>query len=308
MAIEIIDGADVAVANIVATIFGPPNIGKTSLACTARDVVIFDFDRGLHRAQNRSGKDVIIVPNWEKINSLIESDVAKYSTIVVDTAGTCLDVLATYIMKKNDRLGSGGSLTIQGWGVLGNHFKGWLNMLRSYGKDVVLISQLREEVRKEETVYRLEVPGQSRNRITENSDIMGFYSANRAGERILSFALGGDRHTKNVGRGLPDYNLTRRDNEPEPGKMAEIIDLAKELINEAAQSTVKKRDHLMQLQVYFEAFKTAEEFQVALDKMTDKTPAEEKALLWKTAQGMGLGYDKENKTFFMQDPTPEEKD
>ena len=306
MAIQFVDGADVYIEHIVATIFGQTNIGKTSLAMTASQPVLFDFDRGSHRAQNRAGKMVKQVTKWEDIEGLEESDVAEFDTIIVDTVGKCLDALAQSIIKKNAKMGNSGALTLQGWGALGAQFRNWLSMLRGYGKDVVLISQLKEEMKNEDTVYRLAVQGQSRGEITENSDIMGFYHADKDGKRILSFDLGGDRHTKNVGKGLPDYMLSRREHEPEPGKMAEIITRAKEYMNAAAAANMEKHDYLVNLRAAFEEFGDISQFNETKDAMGKDTADVDKALLVEVAKGKGFTFDKKKKCFVSNDPFDEE--
>ena len=252
MALKKIDGSQVRVDRLVATIFGQPNVGKTSLGLTARNPLLLDFDRGSHRAQNRSGKVVVTVDSWADVKDMAYDDVEGHDTIVVDTASKCLDAIVADIIKHQPKLALSGSLTLPGWGALGTRFRAWLNMLRSYGKDVVLLSQVKEETKKEETSYRLSVQGSSRSEITENSDIMGLYMAER-GKRRLSFKLGSDRHTKNVGRGLDDYLLDRADNEPQPGILAEIIDTAKALINEAAQDKAAASEGMQRLRGHLES-------------------------------------------------------
>ena len=60
----------IAVEHPVLLIFGQPGIGKTSLAYSAADPLVLDFDQGAHRAANRrdtlaiSGRGPILRSSW----------------------------------------------------------------------------------------------------------------------------------------------------------------------------------------------------------------------------------------------------
>jgi hypothetical protein len=65
-----------------------PGIGKTSLAFTADNPLLLDFDQGAHRAPNR--KDIVRSPVGRR-RGITADDLSCYNTVIVDTAGRALD-------------------------------------------------------------------------------------------------------------------------------------------------------------------------------------------------------------------------
>jgi hypothetical protein len=133
----------IKVETVCFTIYSQPGLGKTSLAFTASKPLLLDFDKGAHRAVDR--KDTVQVSDWRDVAGITAADVAAYDTIIIDTVGKALDVLAQDIIRGNSRLSHGGALSQQGWGQLGVRFSAFLKMLRSFGKDVILIAHMDEQ-------------------------------------------------------------------------------------------------------------------------------------------------------------------
>ena len=160
----------IEVKTICLTIYSQPGLGKTSLAFTASRPLLLDFDGGAYRAVDR--KDVVIVENWAEIAGIKATDVADYDTIIIDTAGKALDVLAQDIIKSNARLAFGGALNQQGWGQLGVRFGAFLRLIRGFGKDVVLIAHMDEQKDGDAIKERLKVQGGSKDLILTDSDVI----------------------------------------------------------------------------------------------------------------------------------------
>jgi hypothetical protein len=63
MALKIVRSSDpIRVERLNLVIYGPPGVGKSSLAFTADTPLLLDFDQGAHRAANR--KDIVRVAQW----------------------------------------------------------------------------------------------------------------------------------------------------------------------------------------------------------------------------------------------------
>lgn len=160
----------IEVKTLCFTIYSQPGLGKTSLAFTSKNPLLFDFDKGAHRSTNR--KDVVQVNEWGDVVNVTESDISAYDTIIIDTVGKALDCLSADIIRSNSRFAYGGALNQQGWGQLGVRFSAYLKRLRSFGKDVVLISHMDEKHDGDLIKERLKIQGGSKDLILTDSDVI----------------------------------------------------------------------------------------------------------------------------------------
>lgn len=184
--LKIVKASDpVLIERLNICIYGPPGVGKTTLAFTAADPLLLDTDRGSHRASNR--KDIVQVTSWADIVSMTAEELVPYKTLVVDTAGRALDFLTSDIIADNAKMGRGGALTLQGFGVLKTRFAAWLKMLNTFGKDVILIAHMDEQRSGDDIVERLDVQGGSKGEIYKSVDAMGRIFV-RGKERVIDFS------------------------------------------------------------------------------------------------------------------------
>jgi len=186
MAITIIKKNEVIkTENMIVTLYGQPGIGKTSYALTSKNPILFDFDKGMQRSLLRA--DCLSIENWQQIENLMESDLQAYDTIVIDTVGRLLEVLALYLIKGNAKLGRGtGELTLQGYGALNAAFKAWMGKIKSYKKNIILIGHAKESTKNDNTIVRIDAVGSSKDEIFKISDLMG-YMEFKDGNRVITF-------------------------------------------------------------------------------------------------------------------------
>lgn len=175
----------IKVETLCFTIYSQPGLGKTSLAFTASKPLLLDFDKGAHRAVDR--KDTVQVADWRDVAGITEADVSGYDTIIIDTVGKALDVLAQDIIRSNSRLSNGGALSQQGWGQLGVRFSSFLKLLRGFGKDIVLIAHMDEQKDGDAIKERLKISGGSKDLILTDSDVIARISI-IAKQRYLVFS------------------------------------------------------------------------------------------------------------------------
>jgi hypothetical protein len=184
MALKITRAADpIKVERLNMVIYGPPGIAKTSLAFTADNPLLLDFDNGSHRAANR--KDVVRVEDWSDVAAMTAEDLAPFNTVIVDTAGRALDTLTVDIIRQNPKHGRGGALTLQGYGELKSRFGSFLKLLNSFGKDVVLIAHMDEQRNGDDVVERLDVQGGSKGEIYKSADAMGRLTITNGQRRLM---------------------------------------------------------------------------------------------------------------------------
>lgn len=214
-------------------IFGQPGIMKTSLAYSAKDTLLLDFDKGAHRAINR--RDTLVIDTWADVTELLSQREAlePYATVAVDTVGRCLDVMTADIISETPKYGPGGNLSMQGWGVLRKRFQTFMSTLRSLGKEVVLIAHDKEDKDGDTRVVRPDIAGGSYGEVMKVSDFVGYaYMAGK--DRVLDFNPT-DRWVGKNPAGWAPWRV------PAPAKattfMADLIDKGREALgNISAES------------------------------------------------------------------------
>lgn len=265
-------------------IYSPPGLGKSTLAFTARDPVLLDCDKGAYRAHNR--KDTVPVSAWSDIESITAADLAPYKTTILDTAGRALDYLTADIITKNPKMGRGGALTLQGYGELKARFSAWLKMLRTLGKDVVLIAHMDEQRNGDDVIERLDVQGGSKAEIYKSVDAMGRLYI-KGNERFLDFNPRENCFGKNPCE-LPvmPVGLTNS------AFLAEVIDTIKDRLNQSAE-VAKEADREMQdWTIAVNDCSTAKELNDLLPEVRKASPAV-RFIVQKKSRELGLTFNKQ---------------
>lgn len=232
MALRIVSATEpMRIENLIVFIYGDPGIGKTSLAFSAKNPILFDFDRGAHRA-GKFRKDTVPVTCWDDVASVSKEDLQGYDAIIIDTAGRMLDVIVSDLIKdqKNCRKNSR-ELSIQGYGALNKRFSQWLNLIRSFGKDVILLAHAAEDKKGEDLIIRPDMMGSSKKEAYKIADMMGYMTTiqgEQGAEICLNFSPSTLHHAKDSGA---IGNITLKGLDQEPDALADIIAQAKSHIN-----------------------------------------------------------------------------
>jgi hypothetical protein len=286
MALRIIKAADaIRVERINVCLYGPPGIGKSSLAFTAEAPILLDFDQGAHRAANR--KDSVRIASWTEVVDLTADDLAEYRTVIVDTAGRALDCLTADIIRRNPKAGRGGALTLQGYGTLKAEFVAWLRMLNGFGKDVVLIAHMDEQRNGDDLIERLDVQGGSKGEIYKAADAMGRLSM-RSGTRTLSFDPTDAAFGKNPGQLEP---LAVPHPDKDAAFLAGVIQRIKDRLNALSDEQTKAQEHLRDWRARIDEYESAEDFNEALATVK-KEPKAVQSLFAEAAKSKGFSFDK----------------
>lgn len=240
MPLKIIAASDpLPITNIVQTIYAAPGLGKSTLLFTGGKVLSLDADRGSHRAKNR--KDVVSPQSWSDIATMTAEELAPYDVIGLDTCGRALDLLTVDIIKGNPKLAQGnGALSQRGYGELKSRFQQWLSLMRSMGKDVVLVAHMTEEYKGDDIIERLDVQGSSKNEIYKSSDAMCRIQIMADGSRVLNFDPSAGGYGKNPAQ-LGRIPFLHPDKDPDT--LAKVIAQIKLVLNQqtVAQAEAVKR-------------------------------------------------------------------
>lgn len=232
MSLKITRAAEpITVDRLKLVIYGQPGVSKSSVAFTAADPLLLDFDGGSYRAANR--KDIVQIDKWSDAAEITADDLAPYKTVIIDTAGRALDMLTVDIIRQDPKKANGGALSLQGYGVLKARFGAYLNLLNSFGKDVVLVAHMEEKQRGDEIIERLDVQGGSKGEIYKAADAMGRLVIEN-GQRWLKFSPTDAAFGKNPGQ-LEPLKVPAADNKDFDGFLARVIQQTKDRLNELSE-------------------------------------------------------------------------
>ncbi len=172
-----------------ALIYGQPGSGKTTLACSAPNAVLFDFDGGVNRINGAHQIPTVQVHSWEEaVEALNEVKTStEYESIVVDTVGKMLAYMEDYIKRTDPKKRKAdGSLSLQGYGVRKQMFINFIKESATCGKHIIFVAHEIEQKRNEETIIRPEVGGSSASDLLKELDLVGFLEMNDK-YRTISF-------------------------------------------------------------------------------------------------------------------------
>lgn len=175
---------------ISALIYGQPGAGKSTLACSAPNAVLFDYDGGINRINGAHQIPTVQITCWEETQQAlaeIEAEMPECQTIIMDTVGKMLEYMTTYIIKSDSRKGTkDGQLTQQGYGVRKSMFINLIKQLAVCGKNVIFVAHEREDKQGDVVVKRPEIGGSSASDLMKEIDIMGYIQL-YGKERVICF-------------------------------------------------------------------------------------------------------------------------
>lgn len=287
MPLEIQSLADVKVSNLKVLLYGPPGVGKSTLAFSSDRCLALDFDRGSYRTPN--APEGLFVTDWRRqLGRFRPEDLAPYKTLVIDTVGTALDLLMVDILHENARLRQpNGAPHRNAYGLLLTRFGEFLSMCVNSGVDVVMVAHAVEQEDGGQLVQRIRVTGQTKDNVLQMSDLIGRLWIEN-GERRLSFDPKFASHGKNMG--LPDMVLPPT--AKRPSLMSELLMDAKRHANSRNPEGV----------LYYRIIDATREPDDLLDALNDliqkesrpprEWSAECQRLLYARAKDGGLSFDR----------------
>lgn len=285
----------IQVKNIVVAVYGQPGIGKSTLGFGAESPLMLDFDRGAHRAVNRG--DTVQVERWADVSGMSADDLSPYKTIIVDTVGRLLDCLATHLISDNPKLkGYGGALSLQGYGALKSAYSGWLKLLMSYGKDIVLIAHDKEDKNGDDLIIRPDIQGGSYGEVIKSADAVGYlHIVGR--DRVLDFSP----TDKWVGKNAAGFSpLVVPPVAVNPAFFGGVIRDIKEAMNKLSEDQKAALKQVEDWRTVLSECETADDINARLDevkKLADPVASQVKALLVSRTKALGLVADKKSGTY-----------
>nr|MBQ4455844.1 AAA family ATPase [Clostridia bacterium] len=114
-------------------LYGSPGIGKTTLALSAPDPVLIDFDRSMSRVRSQHRKPAIFCQTYEDVlKDLGSPDMQKFQTVVVDTGGSFITFLQDWAMRDNPAQNrqKNGAISLKGFGAVKQEFIRFTNYVK----------------------------------------------------------------------------------------------------------------------------------------------------------------------------------
>lgn len=179
MAIIRPESMDFSKQTFSAIIYGSPGVGKTTLALSAPDPVLIDFDRGISRVRAQHRRPTIMCNTYEEVLADVKSpEMAEFQTIVIDTGGSFVTFLKDWAFRtKNDaKTKSGQFNSLKGFGYVKTEFASFTDYIKSVlNKNVIYVFHSQEQADKDgNPTQRLMCEGSVRNTVWNPCDFGGY--------------------------------------------------------------------------------------------------------------------------------------
>lgn len=160
-------------------LYGSPGLGKTTLALSAPDPILIDFDRGVSRVKAYHRKPTIMCATYEEVlNDIGSPEIKNCQTIIIDTGGSFVTYLQDWAMRTNPTMNrqKNGALSLKGFGTVKQEFQRFTNHVRDVlNKNVIYIFHSEEQKDKDgNPQQRLQCEGAARNLVWQPCDLGGY--------------------------------------------------------------------------------------------------------------------------------------
>lgn len=160
-------------------LYGSPGVGKTTLALSAPDPILIDFDRGMSRVRTQHRKTSIFCDTYEDVLTDLESPAMKdFQTIVVDTGGSFITYLQDWAMRADPKVNKqkNGAISLKGFGAVKQEFSRFTGYVRdTLNKNLIYVFHSMEQTDKDGNVQvRLMCEGAAKNIVWTPCDFGGY--------------------------------------------------------------------------------------------------------------------------------------
>lgn len=291
-------------------LYGAPGVGKTTLALSAPNPVLIDFDKGVSRVRAYHRKLTIVCKTYEEVLTDINDPAIKdCETIIIDTGGSFVSYLQDWAMRDNPSVNrqKNGAISLKGFGAVKQEFQRFTNMVRDVmNKNVIYVFHSDEQKDKDgNPQQRLLCEGAARNIVWQPCDFGGYVQM-IGNQRVVTFTPTQEFFAKGC------YGIEGQFNIPGVGAtdsndfLAKLFDKAR--ANIAAENDVfapmKEQYEKVMAQVneIIAGIKTAEDATKAATNIPNlehslTSKKEASVLLQAKAKELGLTWDKEAKSY-----------
>jgi DNA polymerase III delta prime subunit len=285
-------------------IYGPPGLGKTTLAESAPKALLIDLDRGIERISAAHRTPVIRPDTYQDLlDDLTPENLVNFDTIVIDTLGQLMKLMGAHAIKQNPKNGQyDGTLSLKGFGAITRLFETFTqHCFYALGKHLVIVSHSKEQQDGDTTKARLLVDGSTKDNVFQQMDLAG-YMQMQGNNRIIGFSPTEGYYAKST-FGIKGIEVVP---ELKPGLKNDYLTrlfgrVSNNIASEVQEIEGKREEYetaMKEAQGIIDAIKTAEGATAAIAKVRGLTHAltserESKTMLHDKATALGFVYDKE---------------
>lgn len=294
-------------------IYGQAGMGKTTLALSAPNPLLIDFDNGINRINYSHIKDTVQIEKYDDIlNLLNKEDLSAYDTLIIDTGGKMLDSMTSYIIRNNPKLGrANGMLTQNGYGQRKAEFTSLCRLINEKNKDVVFVAHRQTTMDGDDVRYIPLFGGSNYDALVTELDLVGYLEANGS-KRTITFEPTSRNDGKNTCNLPPVMEIpTIIDNEG--NVIAENDFLEKKVFQHYRQRLIERsvegeayKKVIAQLETDIDAVKTADDANKLIANISNyphignsKTVASKK--MAEKCKALNLIFDKTKKQYAKAD-------
>lgn len=203
--------------NFTVIVAGAPGMGKTTLALSAPNPLLFDLDNGIARVRAEHRKMTSVCETYEELLSDMKSEEYKNAaTIVLDTGGSLVQMMQPWAKTQEPKAARDGRAM---FGVVKREFDRLTWQIRQDGKNVVIVFHTTEVQKGDVTVTRLSCEGSAKDIVWTPADFGGTMFQ-RGKKRIICFApteeafgkgcfgIHGEYEVPELAPGMPNTFLT----------------------------------------------------------------------------------------------------
>lgn len=203
--------------NFTVIVAGAPGLGKTTLALSAPNPLLFDLDNGIARVRAEHRKMTSVCETYEELLSDMKSEEYKNAaTIVLDTGGSLVQMMQPWAKTQEPKAARDGRAM---FGVVKREFDRLTWQIRQDGKNVVIVFHTTEVQKGDVTVTRLSCEGSAKDIVWTPADFGGTMFQ-RCKKRIICFApteeafgkgcfgIHGEYEVPELAPGMPNTFLT----------------------------------------------------------------------------------------------------
>lgn len=297
-----------------AIIYGAPGVGKTTLALSASNPILIDFDDGVSRVRASHRAPTIVCNTYEDVLADIDSpEIKDFDTIIIDTGGSFVTYLKDWAFrnKPDAKTKSGQFNSLKGFGYVKSEFTSFTNKIKTVlRKNIIYVFHSVEHADKDgNPIQRLMCEGSCRNTVWNPCDFGGYVQM-VDNKRIICFSPTQEYFAKGTHGITGEMPIPVLDDKTPNNFLATIFEKAR-------QNIISENDAYAPLKKQYEA--TMGNVRAALDKVIDLDTAnialstisnlnhaltskkEAGAMLNEKAKELGLRFSKDSGCYMYRD-------